>query len=53
MAARKIGGGFMELPSVVGVDRADGSVRAVDRAVDKAAGPGLPLRLGRCFLRER
>ncbi|MFF7274926.1 universal stress protein [Streptomyces griseorubiginosus] len=35
----------MELPLVVGVDGSDGSLTAVDWAVDEAARHGLPLRL--------
>ncbi|WP_406437172.1 universal stress protein [Streptomyces sp. NBC_01613] len=35
----------MELPLVVGVDGSDGSLAAVDWAVDEAARHGLPLRL--------
>ncbi|MEU6144548.1 universal stress protein [Streptomyces sp. NPDC047081] len=43
----------MELPLVVGVDGSDGSLTAVDWAVDEAARHGLPLRLVYASLWER
>ncbi|MGQ4388656.1 universal stress protein [Streptomyces sp. SAS_270] len=43
----------MELPLVVGVDGSDGSLAAVDWAVDEAARHGLPLRLVYASLWER
>ncbi|MFE2263249.1 universal stress protein [Streptomyces griseosporeus] len=43
----------MELPFVVGVDGSDGSLAAVDWAVDEAARHGLPLRLVYASLWER
>ncbi|MFF7313498.1 universal stress protein [Streptomyces sp. NPDC008137] len=43
----------MELPLVVGVDGSDGSLPAVDWAVDEAARHGLPLRLVYGSLWER
>ncbi|MER7901369.1 universal stress protein [Streptomyces sp. NPDC096046] len=43
----------MELPLVVGVDGSDGSILAVDWAVDEAARHGLPLRLVHGSLWER
>ncbi|WP_190197702.1 universal stress protein [Streptomyces djakartensis] len=43
----------MELPLVVGVDGSDGSLLAVDWAVDEAARHGLPLRLVHGSLWER
>ncbi|MFE7172966.1 universal stress protein [Streptomyces sp. NPDC057616] len=43
----------MELPLVVGVDGSDGSLVAVDWAVDEAARHGLPLRLVFASLWER
>ncbi|MCX4853343.1 universal stress protein [Streptomyces canus] len=43
----------MELPLVVGVDGSDGSLAAVDWAVDEAARLGLPLRLVYASLWER
>ncbi|MEU2266706.1 universal stress protein [Streptomyces olindensis] len=43
----------MELPLVVGVDGSDGSILAVDWAVDEAARHGLPLRLVYGSLWER
>jgi nucleotide-binding universal stress UspA family protein len=43
----------MELPLVVGVDGSDGSLLAVDWAVDEAARLGLPLRLVYASLWER
>lgn len=43
----------MELPLVVGVDGSDGSLPAVDWAVDEAARHGLPLRLVHGSLWER
>ncbi|MGW5774334.1 universal stress protein [Streptomyces longwoodensis] len=43
----------MELPFVVGVDGSDGSLAAVDWAVDEAARHGLPLRLIYASLWER
>jgi nucleotide-binding universal stress UspA family protein len=43
----------MELPLVVGVDGSDGSLAAVDWAVDEAARHGLPLRLVYGSLWER
>ncbi|MFF4505074.1 universal stress protein [Streptomyces sp. NPDC001401] len=43
----------MELPLVVGVDGSDGSLAAVDWAVDEAARYGLPLRLVYGSLWER
>ncbi|MDN0199141.1 universal stress protein [Streptomyces sp. S.PNR 29] len=43
----------MELPLVVGVDGSDGSLLAVDWAVDEAARHGLPLRLVHASLWER
>jgi len=43
----------MELPLVVGVDGSDGSLVAVDWAVDEAARHGLPLRLVYASLWER
>ncbi|MFJ3622744.1 universal stress protein [Streptomyces iakyrus] len=43
----------MELPLVVGVDGSDGSLTAVDWAVDEAARHGLPLRLVHGSLWER
>lgn len=43
----------MELPLVVGVDGSEGSLVAVDWAVDEAARRGVPLRLVHASLRER
>ncbi|MCI3278206.1 universal stress protein [Streptomyces cylindrosporus] len=43
----------MELPLVVGVDGSDGSLTAVDWAVDEAARHGLPVRLVYASLWER
>ncbi|GAA2280389.1 universal stress protein [Streptomyces ruber] len=43
----------LELPLVVGVDGSDGSLAAVDWAVDEAARHGLPLRLVYASLWER
>ncbi|MFI6371499.1 universal stress protein [Streptomyces sp. NPDC050546] len=43
----------MELPLIVGVDGSDGSLPAVDWAVDEAALHGLPLRLVHASLWER
>ncbi|MER7818245.1 universal stress protein [Streptomyces sp. NPDC096153] len=43
----------MDLPLVVGVDGSDGSLQAVDWAVDEAARRGLPLRLVYASLWER
>ncbi|GHF37391.1 universal stress protein [Streptomyces griseosporeus] len=43
----------MELPFVVGVDGSDGSLAAVDWAVDEASRHGLPLRLVYASLWER
>ncbi|MEV7793497.1 universal stress protein [Streptomyces sp. NPDC087512] len=43
----------MTLPLVVGVDGSDGSLRAVDWAVDEAVRHGLPLRLVYASLWER
>jgi nucleotide-binding universal stress UspA family protein len=43
----------MELPLVVGVDGSDGSLAAVDWAVDEAARHGVPLRLVHASLWER
>ncbi|MFI9614989.1 universal stress protein [Streptomyces sp. NPDC052023] len=43
----------MELPLVVGVDGSNGSIDAVDWAVDEAARHGLPLRLVHASLWER
>jgi nucleotide-binding universal stress UspA family protein len=43
----------MELPLVVGVDGSDGSLLAVDWAVDEAARLGLPMRLVYASLWER
>ncbi|MFG3479461.1 universal stress protein [Streptomyces sp. NPDC047980] len=43
----------MDLPLVVGVDGSDGSLRAVDWAVDEAARRGLPVRLVYASLWER
>ncbi|MET7690345.1 universal stress protein [Streptomyces sp. NPDC005483] len=43
----------MELPLIVGVDGSDGSLAAVDWAVDEAARHGLPLRLVYASLWER
>ncbi|MFG2134654.1 universal stress protein [Streptomyces sp. NPDC048751] len=43
----------MELPLVVGVDGSEGSLVAVDWAVDEAARRGVPLRLVHAWLRER
>ena len=43
----------MELPLVVGVDGSDGSLTALDWAVDEAARHGLPLRLVYASLWER
>ncbi|GAA3310709.1 universal stress protein [Streptomyces cinereospinus] len=43
----------MELPLVVGVDGSNGSLDAVDWAVDEAARHGLPLRLVHASLWER
>ncbi|MFF7160180.1 universal stress protein [Streptomyces sp. NPDC008086] len=43
----------LELPLVVGVDGSDGSLLAVDWAVDEAARRGLPLRLVHASLWER
>ncbi|CAL9282942.1 universal stress protein [Streptomyces sp. SudanB52_2052] len=43
----------LELPLVVGVDGSDGSLMAVDWAVDEAARYGLPLRLVYASLWER
>ncbi|MET9392947.1 universal stress protein [Streptomyces sp. NPDC006624] len=43
----------MELPLVVGVDGSDGSILAIDWAVDEAARHGLPLRLVYASLWER
>ncbi|MEV8550236.1 universal stress protein [Streptomyces glaucescens] len=43
----------LELPLVVGVDGSDGSLLAVDWAVDEAARHGLPLRLVHASLWER
>ncbi|MCC3768250.1 universal stress protein [Streptomyces sp. UNOC14_S4] len=43
----------MELPLVVGVDGSDGSLTALDWAVDEAARRGLPLRIVHASLWER
>jgi nucleotide-binding universal stress UspA family protein len=43
----------MELPLTVGVDGSDGSLPAIDWAVDEAARHGLPLRLVHASLWER
>ncbi|WP_405505935.1 universal stress protein [Streptomyces purpurascens] len=43
----------LELPLIVGVDGSDGSLTAVDWAVDEAALHGLPLRLVHASLWER
>lgn len=43
----------MDLPLVVGVDGSDGSLQAVDWAVDEAARRGLPVRLVYASLWER
>ncbi|MFE6427216.1 universal stress protein [Streptomyces rochei] len=45
--------GMMALPLVVGVDGSDGSVLAIDWAVDEALRRGLPLRLVYASLWER
>ncbi|MFG3270018.1 universal stress protein [Streptomyces luteogriseus] len=43
----------MELPLIVGVDGSDGSILAIDWAVDEAVRHGLPLRLVHASLWER
>ncbi|MFH9892536.1 universal stress protein [Streptomyces luteogriseus] len=43
----------MELPLIVGVDGSDGSISAIDWAVDEAVRHGLPLRLVHASLWER